>query len=69
MDELTQLEERAEEDLDLQEAGSTFALGGEGWESSDYIDPGDDWSLLADGSYMSPDGTLRTWPAAGPEPA
>ena len=69
MDELTQLEERTEEDLDLQEAGSTFALGGEGWESSDYIDPGDDWSLLADGSYMSPDGTLRTWPAAGPEPA
>ena len=28
-----------------------------------------DWSLLADGSYLSPDGTLRTWPAAGPEPA
>lgn len=68
MDELTQLDERAEEDLDLQEAGSTFALGGEGWESSDYIDPDDDWSLLADGSYLSPDGTLRTWPAAGPEP-
>ena len=69
MDELMELDERAEEDLDVQEAGSTFAFGGEGWESSDYIDPGDDWSLLADGSYLSPDGTFRTWPAAGPEPA
>ena len=69
MDELVGLDERAEEDLDLQEAGSTFSLGGEGWESSEYIDPGDDWSLLSDGSYLSPDGTLRTWPAAGPEPA
>jgi hypothetical protein len=68
MDELMELDERAEEDLDAQEAGSTFALGGEGWEASDYIDPGDDWSLQADGSYLSPDGTIRTWPAAGPEP-
>ena len=69
MDELMELDERAVEELDMQEAGSTFALGGEGWEASDYIDPADDWSLLADGSYLSPDGTMRTWPAAGPEPA
>jgi hypothetical protein len=69
MDELMTLDERAEDELDDQEPGATFALGGEGWESADYVDPGDDWSLLSDGSYLSPDGTVRTWPAAGPEPA
>ena len=47
---------------------STVSLTDEGWEASDYIDPGDDWALQADGSYLSPDGTLRSWPAAGPEP-
>lgn len=66
MDELTTVDERRE-DLEAQEAGSTFYLGGEGWEASDYIDPGDDWTLLPDGSYLSPDGTTRTWPFAGPE--
>jgi hypothetical protein len=68
MDELMTVDERAEDELDDQEAGSTFALGGEGWEAADYVDPGDDWTLLSDGSYLSPDGTVRTWPAAGPEP-
>lgn len=68
MDELLELGRPADDDLDVQEAGSTFALGWEGWEASDYVDPADDWSLLPDGSYLSPEGTVRTWPAAGPEP-
>jgi len=66
MDELTTVDQRAEE-FDAQDAGSTFFLGGEGWEASDYVDPADDWTLLSDGSYLSPDGTIRTWPTAGPE--
>jgi hypothetical protein len=69
MDELMTVGERAEDELEAQEAGSTFFLGGEGWEASDYVDPADDWTLLADGSWLSPDGTTRTWPSAGPEPA
>jgi hypothetical protein len=68
MDELMAVDERIEDELLAQEPGSTFALGGEGWEASDYIDPSDDWTLLSDGSYVSPDGTVRTWPAVGPEP-
>lgn len=68
MDELITIDEPAEDELDAQEAGSTFLLGAEGWERSDYLDPGDDWTLLSDGSYLSPDGTLRSWPLAGPEP-
>ena len=67
MDELMTVDERAEDELEAQEAGSTFFLGGEGWEASDYIDPADDWTLLPDGSWLSPDGTVRTWPVAGPE--
>ena len=62
------LDERAEDELDVQEAGSTFVLGVEGWEAGDYIDPEDDWSLLDDGSYLSPDETVRSWPLVGPGP-
>lgn len=69
MDELMAVTERAVDDIETQDAGSTFTLGGEGWEAADYLDPADDWSLLSDGSYLSPDGTIRTWPAAGPEPS
>jgi hypothetical protein len=68
MDELMTVDERAVDEMDPQEAGSTFMLGREGWEVADYLDPVDDWSLLDDGSYLSPDGTIRTWPAAGPAP-
>ena len=67
MDDPMTVDERAEDELDAQEAGSTFFLGGEGWEASDYVDPGDDWTLLRDGSWLSPDGSVRTWPVAGPE--
>jgi hypothetical protein len=51
-----------------QEPGTTSVLGGEGWEESDYVEPGGDWSMLADGSWVSPDGLTRSWPLAGPEP-
>ena len=67
MDEPMTVDERAEDELEVQEAGSTFFLGGEGWEASEYVDPADDWTLLPDGSFLSPDGTVRTWPVAGPE--
>jgi hypothetical protein len=30
------------------------------------VEPGHDWRLLADGSFLSPDGTLRSWPLAAP---
>lgn len=46
--------------------GTTVVLTAEGWEEADYEDPGDDWRLLADGSYLSPDRTIRSWPLAGP---
>ena len=69
MDETIAIAESAEDEIEAQDAGSTFALGREGWEASDYIDPEDDWSLLSDGSFLSPDGLTRTWPAAGPEPS
>lgn len=69
VDELMAVDERAEDELEAQDAGSTFVLGMEGWEASDFVDPEDDWSLLSDGSYLSPDGTVRSWPLVGPEPA
>jgi hypothetical protein len=61
-------ETRAEDEIEAQEPGSTYALTHDGWEVSDYVDPAEDWSLLSDGSFLSPDGTVRTWPLAGPEP-
>jgi hypothetical protein len=51
------------------EPGVTRVLTEEGWEESIYIDPGDEWRLLDDGSWASPDGLTRSWPLAGPEPA
>jgi hypothetical protein len=68
MDELMTMDEQAEDELESQEAGSTFVLGVEGWEASVFVDPEDDWSLLSDGSYLSPDATVRSWPLMGPEP-
>jgi hypothetical protein len=54
---------------DEEQAGTlstTVVLTADGWEDADYVEPGDDWRLLADGSYLSLDGTLRSWPLAGP---
>jgi len=47
------------------EPGVTRVLAEEGWEESIYIDPEDDWRLLEDGSWASPEvarGRGR-WPA------
>ncbi len=57
-----------EDEAEVPGAGSTFALGAEGWEATGYVDPEDDWTILSDGSFLSPDGRCRTWPVAGPEP-
>ena len=68
MDERMALDHGVEEEMEAGDAGSTFMFGADGWEAVDYVDPDDDWSLQPDGSFMSPDGTTRTWPLAGPEP-
>jgi hypothetical protein len=68
MDDQIAVAERAEDEIEAQDPGSTVALGPEGWEASAYMDPDDDWSLMPDGSYLSSDGMLRTWPHASPEP-
>lgn len=68
MDEYTAAGEPPEDQIEAQEPGSTCVLTEDGWEVSDYVDPGNDWSPLADGSYLSPDGAVRTWPLAGLEP-
>ena len=54
--------------VDLEVPGTTFVLTELGWEAAEYTDPEEDWSTLEDGSYLSPDGTTRTWPLAGSEP-
>ena len=41
--------------------GTTAVLTAEGWESSEYVEPGDDWLAEPDGSLTSPDGSIRTW--------
>ena len=41
--------------------GTTMTLTAEGWEASEYLEPGDDWVVQADGSFCSPDGATRTW--------
>jgi hypothetical protein len=59
-------------DQDALEPVRTVALTEQGWEAVATIEPEDDWRLLADGSYESPDGRLRTWmtePPAGEDVA
>jgi hypothetical protein len=41
--------------------GTTFSLTAEGWQSVDFVEPDALWRVLADGSFESPDGVLRTW--------
>jgi hypothetical protein len=48
--------------------GVTRVLTDEGWEETTYLEPGDDWGLLEDGSWASPDGRTRSWQVTGPEP-
>ena len=55
-------EERTEFDIGETDLGSTMVLTDAGWEASTYLDPGDDWVLQADGSYVAPDGLTQTFP-------
>jgi hypothetical protein len=55
-------------DAEECEEGVTRVLTEEGWEDAAFVDPEDDWLLLDDGSWSSPDGRTRTWPPFGPEP-
>ena len=68
MDERVALDLGAAEEMEAAEEGSTFVIGPDGWEAVDYVDPEPNWSLQADGSFVSPDGSTRSWPLAGPEP-
>lgn len=45
---------------------ASFQLTPEGWEPVDYVEPGEGWRPLQDGSFESPDGKMRTWPPADP---
>ena len=56
------------EDATELEHGVTRVLTDEGWDDASYVDPADDWVLVDDGSWSSPDGRIRSWPAFGPEP-
>lgn len=66
MSDLIAVDERSEDEQSSQALGTSVVLTGEGWEEADYVEPGDDWHVLADGSYLSPDRTIRSWPLAGP---
>ena len=51
--------DEVDEEIDALDPGSTFTLGTEGWEPVDYVAPGDDWLVQADGSFLSPDERTR----------
>ena len=44
-----------------EEPGSSFVLTAEGWELTGYVEPAGDWIVREDGSFESPDGTMRSW--------
>jgi len=66
MNDLPAVSDRSDDELSDQAPGTSVILIGQGWEEADYVEPGDDWHALADGSYVSPDGTIRSWPLFGP---
>jgi hypothetical protein len=43
---------------------SSARLTDQGWEEIDLVDPEPDWAEMPDGSFVSPDGAIRTWPGA-----
>jgi hypothetical protein len=45
---------------------STAVLTEEGWQVTDYEEPGQDWRLLGDGSWESPDGRTRSFVVDAP---
>lgn len=55
-----------QDELDEAAAGKTAVLTVDGWEETEYVEPGRDWRLLLDGSYLSPDREMRTWLLVGP---
>jgi len=52
------IEEGAEEEA---ADGATFILTTEGWQLIDFVEPDQSWLALPDGSFESPDGSLRSW--------
>lgn len=58
--------DQLETEREDEEPGSTFVLTPQGWEAFEYTEPGDDWIARDDGSFESPDGTMRTWTPADP---
>lgn len=61
MDDLRVQADAAWAEPDADAPGTTMVLGDQGWEASNYVEPDSSWSRLDDGSYVSPDGTIRTW--------
>lgn len=56
-----------EPEPDELEPGMTRVLTPEGWEEALYVEPEDTWELLADGTWLSPDGMTRSAPLVGPD--
>jgi hypothetical protein len=54
---------------DMPDPGETFTLTPEGWQRVDFVEPEEGWRIRGDGSYESPDGSIRTWPLDPPVPA
>jgi hypothetical protein len=54
------------DDIEQAQPGTSATLTAEGWEDTEYVQPGDDWTLQEDGSMLSPDGTIRTWGPSSP---
>jgi hypothetical protein len=59
---------RSPDENELASLDRSTILTDAGWEEAEYIEPERDWRLMDDGSYLSPDGRIRSWPLAGPEP-
>ncbi len=60
------VDQSVETERDEEEPKTTFVLTSEGWEAAEYVEPGEDWIVRDDGSFESPDGTMRTWTPADP---
>jgi hypothetical protein len=62
MDVHVAIDERDEDEVEEASLATTMILTANGWEDAGYLEPGDDWTPQSDGSFLSPDGTIRTWP-------
>jgi hypothetical protein len=68
MDDLGMQTEGSEAEPGADAPGTTMLLGDQGWEACEFVEPESDWSRLDDGSYVSPNGRLRTWLLTGSGP-